>query len=242
MEVATSSGLVAEVTHLTGKDLRQMRRNAQMKDFHPMTYALQKAVTVKSPGIYKQVDDFGRLLSGDRVWLYYKIREATKGNRFKFELRCPIPGCPGVIEWNIFTDQLTVKPLSDEHKKALNGKNEFMEMLDGYGEVKVRYTDGYDELRLLDNAGKYDEFTAMVLSQIISVGEHCGEAALLRLMDESSADLTDKLLMVCRRYEFGPETSIEVVCPNARCKAVSTVAIPTDIRFFYDAIGRISSE
>ena len=242
MEVKTSSGLVAEVKHLTGKDLREIRRNAQTKGFHPMTYALQKCVTVKSPGVYKQVDDFGRLYSGDRIWLYYKIREATKGTRFDFELRCPVQGCGSLIKWNIFTDQITVKPLPDEHKKVLNSKNEFTEQLEGYGEVKVKYTDGYDELRLLDNTGKYDEFTAMVMSQVISVGEHSGEAALLRLMDESSADLTDKLLMICRRYEFGPETSIEVRCKSPRCGAISTVSMPTDIRFFYDAIGRTSSE
>lgn len=240
MEVKTSSGLTCDVHSLTGKDLRELKAGAQTKGFHPMTFAIQRGVMVKSPGIYKAVDDFGRLLSGDRVLLYAKVREATKGNIFKFDIRCPVQGCSEPVHWSLDLQKLDVKPLPDEHKKVLNSKNEFSEQLEGYGEVKVKYSDGYDELRLIDDAGKYDEFAAVVLSQIISVGEHSGAAAIMRLMDESSADLTDKLLLICKKYEFGLETSIDIRCTNPRCKAVSTVQMPLDLRFFYDAIGRIS--
>jgi len=240
MEVKTSSGLVAEVKHLTGEEMRELQRGANTKGFHPMTYALQKCVTVKSPGVYKQIDDFGRLYSGDRFHLYHKIREATKGPVFKFKINCPVQGCKSKIAWTVNLHELENRPLSDEHKKALNGKNEFTESLEGYGEVKVKYTDGYDELRLMDDTEKYDSFTAMVLSQVISVGENSGQAALLRLMNEESMDLTDKLLLICQKYEFGPETSIDIECRNPRCKAISTVQMPSDLRFFFDAIGGIS--
>ncbi len=240
MEVKTSSGLVADANVLLGAAMRHIRRNAQTVGFHPMTYTLQQAVKVKVPGIYKNVDDFGSLLSGDRMQLYHKIREATKGKLFDFKLPCPVKGCNKPISWTVDLQKLPIKELPEEHKKILANKNEFTEQLEGYGEVKVKYTDGHDEMRLLDNMGKYDEFTAMVLGQIISVGDKKGEAAILKLMDENSADLTDKLLIICRKYEFGPVTAIQVVCHNPRCETISTVQMPSDIRFFYDAIGQLS--
>lgn len=242
MRVITPTGMTCEVSHMRGAQLREVRRLAQPgarknDNFNPMTYILEQCVRVEGAGPYGGVKNFNDLLTGDRLYLYCKVREASLGTEYEFQVRCP--ACGKSFQWRLDLDDLDVISPPKEHVDAIAGGEGFLEEVDGYGQARIKYTTGHDELQMLSDLSKYDEWTATILAQVLSVGERTGRDAVQKLVDDEPIALMNALLALCRKYEFGYETVIEVQCTSDRCtRPVFPVRMPTDLGFFVRVPGR----
>lgn len=184
------------------------------------------------PGI-----DWDKALTCDRFWTLLRIRAATFGDEYAFDIPCQDRGiCRKKISWSCNLSELPFKPLPQESRDRIaEGGNSFdTELL--YGEhagTKVTFSlqTGAGEKRAAKYASGQDTriVVASLASRIVAV-EGVAKGGLVRFLDDlEMADIMN-LVDTFDEYDGGTETTIEIECPH--CGLLQEIDLPLGRDFF----------
>lgn len=246
LRITTPTGLVVDVRHYKGLDLRDAMREQKTMGakFDMVTFFLDRCVTqvVDYGPVYSHMIggkpprlDYRDLLSGDRYHLVLKLRQATHGENYQFKVPCA--SCRDWIYWGVNLNELDMRPLPDDHLKMLqDGKNAFP-VETPWGDAEMCYGTGRTEQRQSADNKPYGTFHATIMNRCLRVGDAVGREKILKRLDEEPGTMVDDLFAIVTQFEFGVQTRIGVVCQASPplkadgCGARTTVTLPFDLPF-----------
>jgi hypothetical protein len=137
MIIVCPSGLSGEIRGLTGKDLRALSGKAKGSEAIDRITSGAWLKTVE-PGPYRlRADgslDWDKMLVGDSDYILFRVRVATHGSLYPFDVRCKDTSCREMISWEIDLDRdLPIKPLSEDSRRLFQAGNCFETALPGTG-------------------------------------------------------------------------------------------------------------
>lgn len=174
------------------------------------------------------------VITGDRYYVFLKIREATFGAEYEFRVQCS--RCRSSFYWKLNLGDLEVKELPEEGRGHLVTGEPFEVELPGGDVVKFHIPRGKHE-----GAGQshgLDRLSGSVLARLDSIGDATDRKQMAEVLGELGLDELDLLLEEMEKVDGGVETSFEVLCPE--CEWESTIVLPFDRTFFMPKAGRRS--
>lgn len=172
------------------------------------------------------------VITGDRYYVFLKIREATFGPEYEFRVQCS--RCRTAFHWQLDLRDLEVKEMPEEGKRHLVNGEPFEVELPGGDLVRFHVPRGKHE-----NAGRVnglDRLSSAVLARLEQLGDATDRRQMADALGELGLDELDFLLEEMEKVDGGVETSFEVVCPE--CEWETSVVLPFDRTFFMPKAGR----
>lgn len=175
---------------------------------------------------------WGKVLLGDRLYALIQLRVATYGPEYAFSVSCTEAACRARIDWELDLDELPVKGLSMESRRAFLAGNRFEAVLpDAQRRVVYRLLTGEDERKLgrKRDASEGAALSAMLHARVLEID---GVEPSMRkaFLDELSFRDADYLMDAFDETDCGVDTTIEIECPE--CLAHQEVELPFDQGFF----------
>lgn len=232
--VECPSGLVVEVRGLKTREANILGNRQAVKQGTVMDQILTGCtLRLVDPGPYSFSNgkvDWSKVHTGDRLFTILRIRAATFGEDYAFDVRCTERSCGERIKWVLKLCDLPVKPLPEAAREALRGDRILTTTLKGK-QVRFRLITGADEEknRRIIRAQPERLYLAALAARVVSI-EGVADVDRMRWLED--LDLADTALLREKMDEQdgGVETDIEVECPA--CDTVQEVRLPFGPEFF----------
>lgn len=216
------SGLSGHVRGLKGKEAAIFTDKVAMKSGQFLDRILKACwEETLEPGPYQMGKDgkptWSEVLSGDRLFLFLRVRAETLGEIYEAQIKCP--ECGKRIQKEVNLLELELKTLSPEDMEGfVNGNVLTGELPDGK-EFTFRLATGQDELR----AAKLGEDASMsqILATRITGVE--GESSVRAYLDEAPLPYLFAVLAEMQRRDCGVDTGIQFEC---KCGEAGKIDLP----------------
>jgi hypothetical protein len=244
-EVKCPSGLSGIMRPLTVGDISAASAMSGKRNIDPLGKILRGVWTeTKDAGPYagsgfvvegEKIDQWEKILVGDRNFLVYEARRITYGEDFYFTVPCH--SCRKKIDWKISLTDLETRGMSEEFQKAVATSGivdavVYMKLPLRETKVGIRLFTGNDQRNVesVANKGEGAMGEAAILSRLayiegaVSPGDRRSFVQNMHLAD------VEWLREQWEKMDVYTQEIIEIECPH--CFSEHTIRIPVDDRFF----------
>jgi hypothetical protein len=230
LTVGAVSALSKRQNRRKGDPLGQLLRDVWQKTLEAGIYAAD-GDTVK---VGEGIQQWDKMLLGDRAYLVFETRRLTYGEEFHFSINCR--RCRTRIDWKLNLDELEVTGLSTEAVEAVeaDGFNAVLhrELPRSGAKVGMKLLTGIDQrnVEAAQSQGDGEADIAGLLSRLnyiesaTSPGERRKFVTGLHMLD------LEYLREEWEKADIYVQDSLEIEC--SVCGTVSDIVIPTDEHFF----------
>lgn len=243
MIVTCPTGFTVEVRKLKTKEINFLIDRKKFKETFADRLLQDCVLNVQNMGVYafdpgKPVD-WGRVAVADRTAALVKIRIATYGDEYDFDLNCQMFECKKRIRWTVKLSDMPYTSISQETLELFKAGNRAEHQL---GSATVSYKviltgkDANEGEALLEKM-QDRQLTAALSTRIIDIS---GVPAAKRIdwLDDLDADELEGLKDVLSKADGGYDNELLVKCPH--CEAEQPVMVPFDRSFFLPRQGKRS--
>lgn len=157
--------------------------------------------------------DWGKVLTGDRMYAFISIRVLTMGKDYEFRVRCEDPMCRTTLMRSVDLTTLQIKKLSNEAADIFAKGNSFTGKMPDGRSFTYRLTTGDDERRvskeLAENSD--DKLVVSLLSRIRNIDGIDKDQKRSYIASLDYTDMYD-ILEQLEQHDCGVETEIEIDC------------------------------
>lgn len=176
--------------------------------------------------------DWSKVLQGDRFYALIEVRVATYGPEYAFDANCTNAACRARIHWEVHLNELPVKGLCPESRRAFVAGNRFETVLPDAGrKVVFRLFTGEDERKLgkRRDASEGAALSAMLNARVLEI-EGVEAVDRKRYVEDLSFRDADFLMDEIDRVDCGVDTTIEIECME--CFGTQEIELPFEQGFF----------
>lgn len=222
------SGLVGEVRGLKTKEANLLADRQAMRSGSALDAILSSCwLRTIDPGPYAIPEDgkpdWSKVLIGDRLYVFMRIRAATFGEEYAFPVLCE--SCRERFEWEVKLCDLPIKPLPEASKSALANGGRIETYLRDGKKAWFKLMTGADEVRaariVRQQPGKV--LLTALGARIVEI-EGVKPEDRMRFLDDLDFGEANDIIRVLDEHDGGVETSLEVECTH--CFASQEVRLP----------------
>jgi len=232
-KIVCPSGLAGEVRALKVKEADALANQAAAKQgtsFESIFTGCWAATT--DPGPYKfagEKPEWGSVLVCDRFFTLMRIRAATYGERYEFQVNKCV-GCGERFAWELNLNELPVKALPEESITNFKDSNRFYAHLTDGRQVRFHLVTGTGEIANAQSKGRQlQRVTASLMGRIDEI-EGVEPKDKFRFINDLDMGEAAILLEQFDAVDGGVETTLDIYCPH--CATSQEVQLPLDRNFW----------
>jgi hypothetical protein len=240
LEVTCPSGMVGLIRPLSVPEERSFKNAATSKQSDTIRrFIAGHWVKLVNPGPYNfegDKIDWGKVLSGDSMFLLLQSRAMTYGKELPTVLQCQACGGPIKHTINVLEDFLEQRLPPDSVEHVRDGVPLTMDHNGKQIQFRLLRMEDDRQINRIKNMRDLSAEQASLAVKVTAIEDvDCSGFGVIRWIEAMPASEPDEILEEMEEYDCGIDTEFEVVCKKKNCLFDQEFTLPFSVEFFQRA-------